>query len=141
MLWPLRYALVFVAVALGVGAAVGAMGGEGTADIMVTLHLMVPAMIGALTEGMQAARTRKAVPARAALWRFAGVATVIAMALALAIAHLAEGLAPSFAMLAVPGAGRTIAAVAAGYLLINRFLFGLGAANHLGTMKSRGEIE
>ncbi|MEI4194536.1 ABZJ_00895 family protein [Roseovarius sp. E0-M6] len=144
MIWPLRYALIFLATALGVGFVVGAMGSEGSTGIMVTLHLMVPAMIAALIEGMQAARARGAVPPRTALWRFAVVATVVAVALALGVGHLAGGIAPAFAGLAMVESGdaaRLIAICAGGYLLCNRFLYGLGAANHLNTMRKRGDIE
>ncbi|QYX58274.1 ABZJ_00895 family protein [Roseovarius sp. SCSIO 43702] len=141
MAWPLRYALVFLAAALVIGLSVRAMGSE-VVGLMVTLHLMVPAMIAALVEGRQAARILGAVPPRAALWRFALVASVIALALALSLGHLAGRAAPAFATLVgSPDAARLLAGCIIGYLLCNRFLFALGAKNHLDRMKQDGEGE
>jgi hypothetical protein len=145
MTW-LRYSLVFVAVAVGVAQIVlwfdiPQDGGLGTAA-----QLMVPAMIGALIEGQQFAKGHKLHPGGAAAWRFAAVATGIATALNLALAFAGPTVAPEFAKLAIaPVASQQfwvlLVIYAGGYLLCNRFFYGIGSGNQLALMRNRGEIE
>ena len=142
MIWTLRYGLIFLAAALGVGLAVRLMGTQTTSNIITTLHLAVPAMIAALVEGMQYARTNRAEAPRAATWRWAVVATVLATSLAVVLAYGARGMAPAFAgALGAEGMARNLVVLAGVYLLVHRFLFAFGIKSHLTTMRGRGEIE
>jgi len=142
MIWTLRYGLILLAVALGVGLAVRALGSTQTTNIITTLHLAVPVIIAALIEGMQYARTHRTRPPRAGTWRWAVMATVLSVALAVLLARGAGGMAPAFAAALSPELfARNLVVLAGLYLLINRYLFTYGVSGHLNTMRSRGEIE
>ncbi len=141
-----RYALVFLAVALGAAWAIRLLEAQFDTALGSAAHLMVPAMIGALVEGQQHARTHKARPGTAAVWRFTWVATVIAVVLNVGLAYGAGRFAPEFGKLAVAPVGSRqfgllLALYAGGCLICNRVFLGIGAGNQLSLMRSRGEIE
>ena len=145
MTW-LRYSLVFLAVAVGVAQVVLWFDIPQEQGLGTAAQLMVPAMIAALIEGQQVARREKLHPGGPAFWRFAAVATGIAIALNLALAFAGPGVAPEFTKLAIaPVASQQfwvlLAIYAGGYLLCNRFFHGIGVGNQLALMRNRGEIE
>ncbi|MDR9393312.1 MAG: ABZJ_00895 family protein [Roseovarius sp.] len=141
-----RYAIVFVAVAIGVGLVVSWLNASTDTALGSSAQLMVPAMVAAVIEGQQHARTHKTRPGPAAAWRFTWTATGVAVLLNLALAYLAGGLLPEFAKLAIaPVLSRQfmilLALYAGGYLICNRLFLGIGAGNQLSLMRSRGEID
>lgn len=142
----LRYGLVFVVVALGVALAIRALNSGFETVLGSSAQLMVPAMIAALIEGQQFARAEKRKPDSREIWRFTWIATVLAVALNVALAYGAGGFATEFGKLAIaPFPGQQFVILlclyAGGYLICNRFFAGLGAGNQLSLMRSRGEVE
>ena len=142
----LRYAIVFLAVALGAALAIRLLEAQFNTALGSAAHLMVPAMIGALVEGQQHARVHKAKPASAPMWRFAWIATGIAVVLNVGLAFGAGRFAPEFGKLAIAPFGSRqfgllLALYAGGYLICNRLFLGIGAGNQLSLMRSRGEID
>ena len=145
MIW-IRYALVFLAVAVGVGQVVNWLNLTQDGSFGGAAQLMVPAMIAALIEGQQDARARKAHPGKAAAWRFAVIGAAVALGLNVALAYAGPALAPEFAKLAIaPAFSRQflmlLGVYALGYLLCNRFFYGLGVSNQLTLMRRRDETE
>ena len=145
MIW-LRYALIFVVVALGAAMLITALNTQVDNTFGSGAQLMVPAMIAALIEGQQFARTQGARPSSAQMWNFTWIATAVAVGLNVAIAYLAGAIAPEFGKLAIaqPLGQQFLVLLglyAGGYLLCNRFFFGIGVGNQLSLMRSRGEIE
>lgn len=142
----IRYAVVFVTVALGVALAVRGLNTQIDNVLGSSAQLMVPAMIAALIEGQQFARAHKRRPNSAEIWGFTWMATAIATILNLVLAYAAGSFAPEFGKLAiaVPLSQQfnlLLAIYAGGYLICNRFFAGLGAGNQLSLMRSRGDIE
>ena len=142
----IRYGIVFVAVALGAALAVAALNRQIDTTLGSSAQLMVPAMIAALIEGNRfaATRTRKATVRE--IWGFTWTATVIATALNVVLAWLAGSIAPEFGKLAIaePLSQQFLVLLglyAGGYVICNRFFFGIGQGNQLTLMRSRGEIE
>ncbi|WP_135505886.1 ABZJ_00895 family protein [Roseovarius aestuariivivens] len=145
MVW-LRYAFVFLAVAVGVAQVVLWLDRDPGLSFGGALQLMVPAMIAALIEGGQLAKRERARPSSARAWRFAGVAAGIATLLNLALAFAGPQVAPEFAKLAIaPVDGRQfwllLAIYAGGYFIVNRFFYGLGAGNTISRLKAHEERE
>ncbi len=143
---PIRYALVFVAVAVGAAMAINALNTATETTLGSSAQLMVPAMIAALIEGQQFTRKQKRRPESGEIWGFTWIATAIATALNVAIAYLAAGVAPEFGKLAIatPFSQQFIVLLgiyAGGYLICNRLFAGIGAANQFSLMRSRGEVE
>jgi len=141
-----RYGLVFAAVALGAAFAVKILNTTTDNVLGSSAQLMVPAMIAALIEGQQFARTHKRRPRSAEIWGFAWIATLIAVVLNMALAFGAGGLAPVFGRLAIAAASvqqfaLLLGIYAGGYLICNRFFAGIGAGNQLSVMRNRGELE
>lgn len=145
MTW-LRYALVFLAVAIGVAQLVLWINAEQGTTLGSAAQLMVPAMIAALVEGQQVAKQRGVVPRGAQAWQFAGVATGVALTLNLGLAYSGPAVAPEFAKLAIaPVLSKQfmilLGLYALGYLIANRFFYSLGAGNQLSLMKNRDEAD
>lgn len=141
-----RYGLVFVVVALGASMAIRALNTSFDTVLGSSAQLMVPAMIAALIEGQQFARTQKRKPDSREIWGFTWSATALAVVLNVALAYGAGGYAPEFGKLAIaPLLGQQflilLGLYAGGYLICNRFFAGLGAGNQLSLMRSRGEAE
>lgn len=142
----LRYAAVFVAVALGTAALVAIFNTQVDGVLGSSAQLLVPAMIAAAVEGHQSASTiRKRADART-VWNFTWLATLIATGLNVAIAYLAGPFTPEFARLAIaPFLGQQFLVLlglyAGAYLVCNRLFFAIGQGNQLARMRSRGEIE
>jgi len=142
----IRYALVFLAVAVGVALLVGFLNTQVDSALGSSAQLMVPAMIAAVIEGQQFARREKRKPGGAEAWNFAWIATVIAVALNVALAYGAGRWLPEFGKLAVtePGSRQFLLLLglyAGGYLICNRFFLGIAAGNQVSLMRGRGEIE
>jgi hypothetical protein len=132
----LRYAAVFVVVALGVGWAASQVSAGQAEGVAASIQLMVPAMIAALIEGGMFAKRHTRRHRFGEAWGFALATTVIATGLNLAIAYGAAGIAPEFGKLAIAPAMSQqfltlLGIYALGYLLCNRFFFGLGVGNQL----------
>lgn len=97
-------------------------------------------------EGGQVAKRRKAPLASSCAWAFAGVAAGIATVLNLLLAFAGPRVAPEFAKLAIApvSSGQfwvLLAVYAGGYVIANRFFYGLGASNQLRLMRQRGEAQ
>lgn len=145
MTYP-RYAIFFLATAIGVGVLVSMLNASTDSTLGSSAQLMVPAMVAALIEGRHQARLHRARPAAALAWRFAWLATAVAVLLNVVLAYLAGPILPEFAKLAVAPVlsqqfGILLGLYAGGYLICNRLFFGIGAGNQLSLMRSRGEIE
>lgn len=145
MIW-LRYSLVFLAVAIGAAQIVILLNATTDSALGSSAQLMVPAMIASLIEGQQFARRARRKPNSGEAWNFTWIATCFAVLLNLALAYLGQWLAPIFTLLAVaPVASKQflilLGLYAGGYLICNRFFFGIGSGNQLSLMRSRGEIE
>ena len=143
MIW-LRYSAVFLAVAVGVSQVVRLLGITKDEMLGSAAQIMVPAMIAALIEGQQYVRRHAALPGSHRAWRFAFVGTLVATALNVALAYAGPDVAPEFAKLAiaVPGSQQFVTLLlmyAGGYLLANRFFFGIGAGNTVSRDKAREE--
>jgi len=143
MIW-LRYSLVFLAVAIGVAQIVRLLNATTDSGLGSSAQLMVPAMIAALIEGQQFARQGRRSPRSREAWTFALAATLFAIGLNLALAYLGPTLVPEFALLAIaPAASKQflilLGLYGAGYLICNRFFFGIGAGNQLSLMRSRDD--
>ena len=141
-----RYGLVFAAVALGAAFAIQALNTTTDNVLGSSAQLMVPAMIAALVEGQQFARSEKRRPNTREIWGFTWIATLVAVVLNVAIAFGAGRFAPEFGKLAIaaPASQQFILLLgiyAGGYVICNRFFAGLGAGNQLSLMRSRGELE
>src|SRR6056297_2246192 len=144
ILW--RYAMVFLAVAIGASFAVAALQGQIKGLVGSSAQLMVPAMIAALVEGQQFARAHGRKPDSREIWRFTWIATAIAVGLNVALAFGGRGYLPEFEKLAVaPVFSKQfiilLGLYAGGYLLCNRFFAGLGVGNQLSLMKDRDGAE
>ena len=142
----IRYSLVFLGVAIGASTLIALLNTTTESTLGSSAQLMVPAMIAALIEGQQFAKAEKRKPGTGEAWRFAWIATAIAVGLNVALAFLASGLMPEFGRLAIAAPlsqqfNILLALYAGGYLICNRFFLGLGAGNQLSLMRSRGEIE
>lgn len=143
-LW--RYALVFLAVAIGASLAVTALQTRFESIVASSAQLMVPAMIGALVEGQQFARRNGRRPESREIWRFAWGATAVAVILNVGLAFGGQGYLPEFEKLAVAWGfpkqfSILLGIYAGGYLICNRFFAGLGAGNQLSLMKDRDSAE
>lgn len=142
----LRYALVFLAVAIGVAQVVRLLGVTQEDMLGSAAQIMVPAMIAALIEGQQYVRHHMALPGGVRAWRFAFAATGMAVALNLLLAFAPGWIAPEFAKLSIAAPGSQqflilLVLYAGGYLLSNRVFFGIGAGNTMSRSKSREEGE
>ncbi len=142
----IRYALVFLAVAVGVGLLVGFLNARMDSTLGSSAQLMVPAMIAAVIEGQQFARRTKRKPSSREAWNFAWVAMLVATALNVALAYGGGAALPEFARLAIaPVLSKQflilLGLYAGGYLLCNRFFLSIAAGNQLSLMRGRGEIE
>lgn len=143
-LW--RYALVFLAVAIGASLAVTALQTRFESIVASSAQLMVPAMIAALVEGQQFARRNGRRPESREIWRFAWGATAVAVILNVGLAFGGQGYLPEFEKLAVAWGfpkqfSILLGLYAGGYLICNRFFAGLGAGNQLSLMKDRDSAE
>lgn len=142
----LRYAIVFLSVALGAAVLIAVLNTQSDIVLGSSAQLMVPAMIAALIEGQQHARQHKACAGTAWVWNFTWVATLIAVALNVVLAYGAASIVPEFGKLAIAAPlGQQFLVLlglyAGGYLICNRLFFGIGQGNQLALMRSRGEIE
>lgn len=142
----LRYALVFLAVAIGAALLISALNANTQTTLGSSAQLMVPAMIAALVEGQQFARGHKRKASTVEIWGFTWIATGIATGLNVALAYFAASIAPEFGKLAIAPAltqqfNILLLLYAGGYLVFNRVFFGVGQGNQLSLMRSRGEIE
>lgn len=142
----IRYAFVFLAVAIGASLAVTALQTRFDSVVGSSAQLMVPAMIAALVEGQQFARAHGRKPGSREIWRFAWLATALAVALNVALGFGGQGLVPEFEKLAVAWGfpkqfSILLGLYAGGYLICNRFFAGLGAGNQLSLMKNRDSAE
>lgn len=142
----IRYALVFLAVAVGVALLVGFLNAQAETALGSSAQLMVPAMIAAVIEGQRFARREKRKPKGAEAWNFAWAATVIAVVLNVALAYGAGQWLPEFGKLAVTAPGSRqflilLGLYAGGYLICNRVFLGIAAGNQVSLMRGRGEIE
>lgn len=138
----IRYTFVFLAVAIGASLAVSALQTRFDSVVGSSAQLMVPAMIAALVEGQQFARAQGRKPESREIWRFAWVATGVAVVLNVAMAFGGQGFLPEFEKLAVAWGfpkqfSILLGLYAGGYLICNRFFAGLGAGNQLSLMKDR----
>lgn len=145
MIWA-RYSLVFLAVAVGVSQVVIWLDREPGLAFGSALQVMVPAMIAALVEGGQVAERERAHPGSRRAWGFAATAAGIATALNLLLAFAGPQVAPEFAKLAIAPVRSSqfwllLAIYAGGYLLANRFFYGLGAGNQASRLRRRGDAE
>lgn len=143
MIW-LRYSAVFMAVAIGVSQVVRLLGITKDEMLGSAAQIMVPAMIAGLIEGQQYVRRHAALPGSSRAWRFAFIGMGVATVLNVALAYAGPNLAPEFAKLAIaaPGSQQFVTLVlmyAGGYLLANRFFFGIGAGNTMSREKAREE--
>ncbi len=142
----LRYALVFLGIALGAALAIRGLNLTFTSQVGSSAQLLVPAMIAALIEGQRHVRARRRKFTLRDIWLFSGWATVLAMALNVGIGFGAGALAPEFAKLTIAPLfsaqfNMLLGLYGLGYLLCNRFFAGIGAYNELHAMTRRGEIE
>lgn len=142
----LRYSLVFLAVAIGVAQLVLYLNAAQDMALGSAAQLMVPAMIAALVEGQQYAKREKAHPGGQRAWNFAFLAMIVATVLNVALSYAGPQVAPEFAKLAIaPLFSKQflilVGLYAGGYLLANRFFYGLGAGNTLTLMRNRGEMD
>jgi hypothetical protein len=138
----LRYALVFLAVAIGASIAVMALQTRFDSVVASSAQLMVPAMIAALVEGQHFAKRHERKPESGEIWRFVWIATAIAVALNVGLAFGGQGLLPEFEKLAIAWGfpkqfSILLGLYAGGYLICNRFFAGLGAGNQLSLMNDR----
>lgn len=143
MIW-LRYSAVFLTVAIGVAQVVRLLGITKDEMLGSAAQIMVPAMIAALIEGQQYVRRRGALPGSSRAWRFAFVGMGVATVLNVALAYAGPDVAPEFGKLAIaaPGSQQFVTLLlmyAGGYLLANRFFFGIGAGNTMSREKAREE--
>ena len=143
-LW--RYALVFLAVAIGASLAVQALQGRVAGVVGSSAQLMVPAMIAALIEGQQFSRRHGRKPVSREIWGFTWAATGVAVVLNLGLSFGGQGYFPEFEKLAIAQVFSKqfmilLGLYAGGYLLCNRFFAGLGAGNQLSLMKDRDGTE
>lgn len=141
-----RYACVFAAVALGVAWLVAFLNAQVESTLGSSAQILVPAMIAAVVEGGQFARTQKKMPMGGTAWNFTWLATFIAVVLNVALAYGAGRIAPEFGKLAIAPLGSQqflilLGLYAGGYLICNRLFLSIGASNKLNIMRSRGEIE
>lgn len=145
MIWA-RYAIVFLCVAIGVAQLVLWLNATQDMALGSAAQLMVPAMIAALVEGQQEARTRKTHPGGKAAWRFAFVATGVAVMMNIGLAFAGPDVAPEFAKLSIAPVQSQqfwmlLGLYALGYVLCNRFFYTLGISNKLTLMRGRDEAE
>ncbi|MFO7771277.1 MAG: ABZJ_00895 family protein [Roseovarius gahaiensis] len=142
----LRYGIVFLVTAVGVALAVAGLNAQVDTQLGSSAQLMVPAMIAAVIEGQQFARKAGHKPAGRLAWRFTWTASVIAVALNVALAYGAAGLAPEFGKLAIaPALSKQflilLGLYAGGYVICNRLFLGIGAGNQLTLMRGRDGSE
>ncbi len=142
----LRYSTVFLGFAIGVALLVSWFNTNMNSALGSSAQLMVPAMIAALIEGQQFARANKRMAKQRVAWEFAVYTTGLALSLNIILAYLGPVLLPEFGKLAIaPLLSKQflilLGLYAVGYLLCNRYFFGLGTSNQLSLMRSRGEIE
>jgi hypothetical protein len=143
MIW-LRYSAVFLAVAIGVAQVVRLLGITKDEMLGSAAQIMVPAMIAALIEGQQYVRRHAALPGSSRAWRFGFIGMGVATVLNVALAYAGPQVAPEFAKLAIaaPGSQQFVTLLlmyAGGYLLANRFFYGIGAGNTMSREKARDE--
>ncbi|MEM8773579.1 MAG: ABZJ_00895 family protein [Pseudomonadota bacterium] len=143
MIW-FRYGAVFLAVAIGVSQIIALFQLPQDQTIGGAAQLMVPAMIAALVEGQRFAKLNRVHPGSGKAWNFALAAAGIAFALNLMLAYAGPRVAPEFAKLAiaVPGSKQFMTLLvfyAVGYLLCNRFFYGLGVSNQLTLMQKHDD--
>ena len=141
----IRYSIVFVLVAVGVGVLVSAVNTAAQSTLGSSAQLMVPAMIAALIEGQQFTKANKRKFYAPEAWRFTGIATAIAVGLNVGLTYLTAPLVPEFGKLAIAPFGLEqflilLAPYALGYLVFNRLFLGIGSGNQLSLMRSRGEM-
>lgn len=141
-----RYALVFVVVALGAALAIAALNRTVNTALGSSAQLMVPAMIAALIEGQRFAKRQGRKPVSREIWGFTWIVTLFATLLNVAIAYGAGRFAPEFGKLAIahPLSQQFIVLLgiyAGGYLICNRLFLGVGSAHQISLMRSRGEAE
>ncbi|MCZ4353196.1 ABZJ_00895 family protein [Roseovarius aestuarii] len=132
----LRYAGVFIGFAVGVALLVLALNRWADANLGSSAQLLAPAMVAAVIEGRYFARSQTRKPTTAEAWNFALMATVLAVMLNLMLSYAASRLMPEFAKLTIaPFASQQFVTLLGlyglGYLLSNRFFFGLGARTEL----------
>lgn len=143
MIW-LRYSAVFLAVGIGVAQVVRLLGITKDEMLGSAAQIMVPAMIAALVEGQQYVRRHAGLPGSSLAWRFGFIGMGVATVLNVALAYAGPQVAPEFAKLAIaaPGSQQFVTLLlmyAGGYLLANRFFYGIGAGNTMSRDKSREE--
>ncbi|MDD9726977.1 ABZJ_00895 family protein [Roseovarius sp. SK2] len=143
MIW-LRYSAVFLAVAIGVSQVVRLLGITKDEMLGSAAQIMVPAMIAALIEGQQYVRRHAGLPGSSRAWRFGFIGMGVATVLNVALAYAGPQVAPEFAKLAIaaPGSQQFVTLLlmyAGGYLLANRFFYGIGAGNTMSRDKAREE--
>jgi hypothetical protein len=141
-----RYAAVFLAVALGVAFAVQFANTNWESTLGSAIQVVVPAMIASVVEGAQFAKAEKRKPLGTEAWNFAFVGMIMATVLMVALAYLAGDLAPEFSKLATAPVGSQafliwVALYAGAYLICNRLFMGIGAGNQISVMRSKGLIE
>ncbi|MFX0543947.1 ABZJ_00895 family protein [Roseovarius sp. S1116L3] len=132
----LRYAGIFVAVAILSALIVFALNTWADAGLGSSGQLLAPAMIAALLEGRSFVRDEGRMPNSSEAWNFALLATALAISLNIVLSFGAAYVIPA-------GSAQTIAPVgtrpfwimlgisAVIYLLSNRFFLGLGARNEV----------
>ncbi|MFY9240165.1 MAG: ABZJ_00895 family protein [Roseovarius sp.] len=133
MIW-LRYALVFIGMAVGGALLVHLVNANTDTQIGSAAQLMVPGMIAAVIEGKYYYRSHGERPGANESLRLAAMFTVLATALNVALAYLPGALMVQFGKLAVaPFLGQQFVILlgiyALGYLVFNWFFFRLGAQN------------
>ncbi|PVA10912.1 hypothetical protein DC366_03735 [Pelagivirga sediminicola] len=141
----LRYTAVFLTVAIGVALIVMAANAWLDAGLGSSAQLLAPAMIAALIEGRAFVRAETRRPNPAEAWNFAILATVLAVALNVALSYAMTALLPEFARLTIAPFGSRqflllLGIYALGYLLSNRFLLGLGARSELEAQARRAGL-
>ena len=141
----LRYGIVFVVTALGVGVLLKfASAAFAASSLGSTMQVIVPGLIGAVVEGQQYAKANKARPSNAAAWKFAWIGAGVATLLNIALAYGAGGFLPEFGKLAIvsPASKQFLLLIviySSAYLIGNRLFVVLGAGNQLSLMASREE--
>lgn len=129
----LRYCLVFLVIAVGVGLIVALLNETTQTTLGSSAQLMVPAMVAALIEGHRFARAQTRSPTRLEKWRFVWIATGLAVLCNLLLGGLATRLLPEFGRLMIaPPLSRQflllLGIYAGGYLICNWLFFGLGTS-------------
>ena len=129
---PVRYGLVYVATAVGIGVGLEVLLRVTGMDLNSSATSIMPAMVAAMIEGQQRAQSGEAAYTNGEAWRAAGVMTLVALGIAGGFGFLLSFLPEWSRIFALLSAGVWLLIVAISgvvSLLVNRFFLTLGFKN------------